>query len=167
MDGRTGVLRLFAAVSSEPATCISGFRNQARHGSRSTPLDCCSYFGCRCRSAFKMAAAFQTLTHQETPKATSALNVVQRIGGAIGTAVLAIVLQQRIAAGHSGIQGLASLPPLAVQGTKRALNQVTQIRAGEVVEAALLQEMDTLASDDLLEAIAAFQEKRSATFSGN
>jgi enoyl-CoA hydratase/carnithine racemase len=62
---------------------------------------------------------------------------------------------------------LASLPPLAVQGTKRALNQVTQIRAGEVVEAALLQEMDTLASDDLLEAIAAFQEKRRATFYGN
>jgi enoyl-CoA hydratase len=62
---------------------------------------------------------------------------------------------------------LASLPPLAVQGTKRALNQVTQIRAGEVVEAALLQEMDTLASDDLLEAIAAFHEKRGATFSGN
>jgi enoyl-CoA hydratase len=62
---------------------------------------------------------------------------------------------------------LACLPPLAVQGTKRALNQVTQIRAGEVVETALLQEMDTLASDDLLEAIAAFHEKRCATFSGN
>ena len=62
---------------------------------------------------------------------------------------------------------LASLPPLAVQGTKRALNQVTQIRASEVVEAALLQEMDTLASDDLLEAIAAFQEKRRANFTGN
>jgi enoyl-CoA hydratase len=62
---------------------------------------------------------------------------------------------------------LASLPPLAVQGTKRALNQVTQMRAGEVVETALLQEMDTLASDDLLEAIAAFEEKRRATFSGN
>ena len=62
---------------------------------------------------------------------------------------------------------LASLPPLAVQGTKRALNQVTQIRAGEVVEAALLQEMDTLTSDDLLEAITAFHEKRRATFTGN
>jgi enoyl-CoA hydratase len=62
---------------------------------------------------------------------------------------------------------LASLPPLAVQGTKRALNQVTQIRAGEVVEAALLQEMDTLGSDDLLEAITAFHEKRPATFTGN
>jgi enoyl-CoA hydratase/carnithine racemase len=62
---------------------------------------------------------------------------------------------------------LASLPPLAVQGTKRALNQITQQRAGEVVETALLQEMDTLASDDLLEAIAAFEEKRRATFSGS
>jgi enoyl-CoA hydratase len=61
---------------------------------------------------------------------------------------------------------LAALPPLAVQGTKRALNQVTQIRAAEVVETALLQEMDTLASDDLLEAVAAFTEKRGATFSG-
>jgi enoyl-CoA hydratase len=62
---------------------------------------------------------------------------------------------------------LAALPPLAVQGTKRALNQVTQIRAAEVIETALLQEMDTLASDDLLEAIAAFAEKRRATFSGS
>jgi MFS family permease len=58
-----------------------------------------------------MAAAFQTLSHQETPKATSALNVVQRIAGAIGTAVLAIVLQRSIGAGHGGIQGLAGLPP--------------------------------------------------------
>jgi EmrB/QacA subfamily drug resistance transporter len=62
-----------------------------------------------------MAAAFQTLSHQETPKATSALNVVQRIAGAIGTAVLAIVLQRSIAANvpnlPGGIQALASLPP--------------------------------------------------------
>jgi hypothetical protein len=62
-----------------------------------------------------MAAAFQTLSHQETPKATSALNVVQRVAGAIGTAVLAIVLQRSIAANvpslHGGIQGLAALTP--------------------------------------------------------
>jgi len=62
---------------------------------------------------------------------------------------------------------IASLPPLAVQGTKRALNQVTGLRAGEVVETALLHEMDTLASDDLLEAIAAFTQKRRAEFSGS
>ncbi len=60
-----------------------------------------------------MAAAFQTLSREETPRATSALNAVQRIAGAVGTALLAIVLQRTIAAnlpGHDGsIQGLAAL----------------------------------------------------------
>jgi hypothetical protein len=45
-----------------------------------------------------MAAAFQTLSREETPKATSALNALQRIAGAIGTTVLAIVLQRTNAA---------------------------------------------------------------------
>jgi EmrB/QacA subfamily drug resistance transporter len=62
-----------------------------------------------------MAAAFQTLTHQETPKATSALNAIQRIAGAIGTALLAIVLQRTIAANlphlHGGIEAIAALSP--------------------------------------------------------
>ena len=43
-----------------------------------------------------MAAAFQTLARDETPRATSALNAIQRIAGAIGTALLAIVLQHAI-----------------------------------------------------------------------
>jgi MFS family permease len=43
-----------------------------------------------------MAAAFQTLAREETPRATSALNAIQRIGGAIGTALMAIVLQHAI-----------------------------------------------------------------------
>jgi EmrB/QacA subfamily drug resistance transporter len=53
-----------------------------------------------------MAAAFQTLARDETPRATSALNTIQRIAGAIGTAVLAIVLQRTIAASH-GAQPVA------------------------------------------------------------
>ncbi len=60
-----------------------------------------------------MAAAFQTLTHQEIPRATSALNVIQRIAGAIGTALLAIILQRAIAANlpnvHGGIEAIAAL----------------------------------------------------------
>jgi len=60
-----------------------------------------------------MAAAFQTLAREETPRATSALNAVQRIAGAIGTALLAIVLQRAIADRvpdlHGGIAGLARL----------------------------------------------------------
>jgi MFS family permease len=59
-----------------------------------------------------MAAAFQALAREETPRATSALNVIQRTAGAIGTALLAIVLQRAIAAdfpgGQEGIQALAA-----------------------------------------------------------
>ena len=60
-----------------------------------------------------MAAAFKTLTREETPRATSALNAIQRIAGAIGTALLAIVLQRAIAANvphfQDGIQGIGAL----------------------------------------------------------
>jgi enoyl-CoA hydratase len=61
---------------------------------------------------------------------------------------------------------IAALPPLAVQGTKRALNRVTQQRAGEVVDLAFAHEETTLASADLLEAITAFQERRPGVFTG-
>jgi MFS family permease len=60
-----------------------------------------------------MAAAFETLSREETPRATSAINAIQRIASAIGTALLAIVLQRVIAADVSdfrgGIQGLSAL----------------------------------------------------------
>jgi EmrB/QacA subfamily drug resistance transporter len=62
-----------------------------------------------------MAAAFQTLARDETPRATSALNAIQRIAGAIGTALLAVVLQRTIAANlphlHGGIQALSTFAP--------------------------------------------------------
>jgi EmrB/QacA subfamily drug resistance transporter len=62
-----------------------------------------------------MAAAFQTLSHEETPRATSALNAIQRLAAAIGTAVLAIILQRTITANlpdlEGGIQGMAALSP--------------------------------------------------------
>jgi EmrB/QacA subfamily drug resistance transporter len=62
-----------------------------------------------------MAAAFQTLTGQETPRAASALNVIQRIAGAVGTALLAITLQRTITSNlpqlHGGIQAIAALSP--------------------------------------------------------
>jgi EmrB/QacA subfamily drug resistance transporter len=60
-----------------------------------------------------MAAAFGTLSREETPRATSAINAIQRIASAIGTALLAIVLQRVIAADvpefRGGIQGVAAL----------------------------------------------------------
>ncbi|MEA2170762.1 MAG: enoyl-CoA hydratase [Solirubrobacteraceae bacterium] len=61
---------------------------------------------------------------------------------------------------------IAALPPLAVQGTKRSLNRVTAQRHGEVYELSAALEEGTLSSEDLLEAIAAFKERRAGNFSG-
>jgi enoyl-CoA hydratase len=61
---------------------------------------------------------------------------------------------------------IAALPPLAVQGTKRSLNRISAQRAGEVLDLSLAHEERSMASDDLLEGIAAFREKRPATYRG-
>jgi len=61
---------------------------------------------------------------------------------------------------------IAQLPPIAVQGTKRALNHVLQQRAGEVLDLSFALEIQSLRSDDLLEAIAAFTERRPGTYRG-
>ena len=55
---------------------------------------------------------------------------------------------------------------MAVQGTKRALNHVSSLRADEVVDLAFELEDHTLTSEDLLEGIAAFKEGRAAKFVG-
>jgi EmrB/QacA subfamily drug resistance transporter len=64
-----------------------------------------------------MAAAFRTLTRQETPRAASAINVIQRVASAIGTALLAITLQRTITSKlpqlHGGIEAIAALSPEA------------------------------------------------------
>jgi EmrB/QacA subfamily drug resistance transporter len=60
-----------------------------------------------------MAAAFGTLSRDAVPRATSAINVVQRMAGGVGTALLAVVLQRSVIAGRpdldGGLQALASL----------------------------------------------------------
>ena len=61
---------------------------------------------------------------------------------------------------------MAALPPLAVQGTKRALNRVLQARAGEVLDLSFALEAASMASDDLAEAIAAFKERRAPKYQG-
>ena len=61
---------------------------------------------------------------------------------------------------------MAALPPLAVQGTKRALNRLVQQRAGEVLDLSFALEAASMASDDLAEAIAAFKERREPKYQG-
>jgi EmrB/QacA subfamily drug resistance transporter len=57
-----------------------------------------------------MAAAFASLEPRELSDATPQMNVLQRLGGSIGTAVLAVVLQRSLIAAHhpltsSGVAG--------------------------------------------------------------
>jgi hypothetical protein len=54
-----------------------------------------------------MAAAFASLDRSELPDATPQLNALQRVGGSIGTAVLAVVLQRALTGVHT-LNGAAS-----------------------------------------------------------
>jgi EmrB/QacA subfamily drug resistance transporter len=59
-----------------------------------------------------MSAAFAALNRSELPDATPQLNVLQRVGGSIGTAVFAVVLQRALIgthtpAGHAAAYGTA------------------------------------------------------------
>jgi MFS family permease len=69
-----------------------------------------------------MASAYALLQRNQVPRATPMLNVIQRVGGSIGVAVLAVVLQRQIgsqvgAAGAGGaIHGLSAQAREAVSG---------------------------------------------------
>ena len=54
-----------------------------------------------------MTAAFAALERDELSHATPQLNVLQRVGGSIGTAILAVVLQRALTGAHS-VAGAAS-----------------------------------------------------------
>src|SRR4029453_6264674 len=64
-----------------------------------------------------MAAAYATLKRSQVPRATPALNVLQRVGGSIGAALLIVILQNRIVSSlgegaQGGVTG-AALPEAA------------------------------------------------------
>jgi len=59
---------------------------------------------------------------------------------------------------------IASLPPMAVQLTKRALNHAMHKQAVDVFEFSLALEQYGMLSEDLIEAIDAFKEKRKPTY---
>ena len=76
-------------------------------------------------------------------------------------------LEEVLPAATQLAERIAALPPLAVQGTKRALNRVLQHRSSEVLDLSFAHEVLTLGSDDLLEAISAFKERRVGQFTGH
>jgi predicted MFS family arabinose efflux permease len=72
--------------------------------------------GAGCTGMSAMSAAYQTLTREAIPRATTIMNIVQRVGGSISTALFAVVLQRQIALGLSGARGgglaaAQSVPP--------------------------------------------------------
>lgn len=61
---------------------------------------------------------------------------------------------------------IAALPPLAVRGTKRSLNHIMRRRCAEVLELSLSYEAESMHSNDLLEALDAFEQKRPGIYKG-
>jgi enoyl-CoA hydratase len=61
---------------------------------------------------------------------------------------------------------IAALPPLAVQGTKRALNHLIRQRYAEVMELSSAIEYETLISADLREAVAAIRDRKTPSYEG-
>lgn len=57
-----------------------------------------------------MAAAYQSMPPHLIPRATSAINTLQRMGASVGTTVLAVVLQREISARTPGLAALGPLP---------------------------------------------------------
>jgi len=67
-----------------------------------------------------MAASYADLAHDDVPRATTSLNIVQRVGGSIGTAFMAVMLQRQMVhhlasfGAHSGsanLSTISTLPP--------------------------------------------------------
>ncbi|HEY5317001.1 MAG TPA: MDR family MFS transporter [Solirubrobacteraceae bacterium] len=104
-----------------------------------------------------MAAAFASLDRSELADATPQLNVLQRVGGSIGTAALAVVLQRALVGGHTlashasaygtafwwsaGITALAIVPCIILmraERTARAVKLPDQDATNEAVAEAVL-----------------------------
>ena len=77
-----------------------------------------------------MTAAFASLRPEQLSDATPQLNVLQRIGGAIGTAVLAVVLQRA--------SGVAPSPAKLAQRVRHRLLVVARDRAAALIPCVVL-----------------------------
>ncbi len=74
-----------------------------------------------------MASAYALLETSQVPRATPMLNVLQRVGGSIGTATLAVVLQRQIAAAvpaaaGSGVGGGEAAAQVLPAGARERLS---------------------------------------------
>lgn len=61
------------------------------------------------------AAAYAVLEHRQIPDATSQFNVVQRVGGSIGSAILAVILAGKLGGGNSAPPPEGTVLPMPVR----------------------------------------------------
>ena len=59
---------------------------------------------------------------------------------------------------------IASLPPVAIQGTKKTFNALARLSMGNVLDVSLLTEIASAASEDIKEALQAVKEKRAGRY---
>jgi EmrB/QacA subfamily drug resistance transporter len=76
--------------------------------------------GLGCSTMPSMAAAYASVSPADIPQATTTLNVFQRIGGSIGTALMAVILEDRIRATVPSVPGIGGgsiepLPPATLE----------------------------------------------------
>jgi EmrB/QacA subfamily drug resistance transporter len=55
-----------------------------------------------------MAAAYQTLSRSAVPRATTMLNILNRVGGSVGVALLSVMLERNLQSSHPTPAGMAS-----------------------------------------------------------
>jgi enoyl-CoA hydratase/carnithine racemase len=72
--------------------------------------------------------------------------------------------EETLPAAQEIVDEIAALAPIAVSGTKKALNELTKARSREVFPIGMAYEQESAASEDLLEAVAAFKERRPPVF---
>ena len=86
----------FAAVGTLAFTQLAGDTSQALLALSGIPRG----IGMGLAFPSLLGSSYRTLTHAEIPKASTTINILQRLGGAIGTAIFAVILQHGLDAGH-------------------------------------------------------------------
>jgi len=74
--------------------------------------------------------------------------------------------EEALPAARAIAEEIAALAPMAVSGTKKALNKLSKARANEAFIPSMAYEQLSITSTDVLEAVASFREKRRPRYTG-
>lgn len=72
--------------------------------------------------------------------------------------------EETVPAAQKIAERIAGLPPIAVRGTKQSLNALLKARARETFDLSMAYEYQAGGSEDVLEAVAAFKERRKPVY---